>query len=165
MITKTEAKLDAALSRYLAARRTRGEGDGSFEEFKEWALKQDLSNDDDFSELLGVLCDQVWVETTREALGLVPDGDDDHKRITIDVEGKSINLPRYIVTPGETDDFGDSIHFAPPHATVRHHRIHADWMMRVGSIEAGREQLTLNAELLRRAGGDQDAIIGKLLAA
>lgn len=36
-------------------------------------------------------------------------------------------------------------------------------MIRVGSIDAGRDQLALNAELLRRAGGNEDAEIGDFL--
>jgi hypothetical protein len=71
---------------------------------------------------------------------------------------------RYIVNPGKTDDFIDSIHFASPHARIRHHRLYAEWMIRVGSIDAGREQLAVNAELLRRAGGNEDAQIGDLLS-
>lgn len=107
--------------------------------------------------------EQIWIEDTRVALGLDRD-EDDEGRITIEVDGKSIKLPRYIVNPGETEDFIDSKHLLPPHAKVRHHRLHAEWMIRVGSVDAGREQLNVNAELLRRAGGNQSAMIGDLLS-
>lgn len=167
---KVDAKVDAALDRYLAAREVLGIGRGSKEEFSDWLGKQDLNlDDDDRRGLSFALTTQIWIEDTRIALGLDPDedGDDDHEgRITVEVDGKPVQLPRYIVTPGgDSEDFGDSIHNTPQYATVRDHRLHADWMIRVGSIEAGRDQLLVNDELLRRAAGNQDAVIGELLAA
>jgi hypothetical protein len=111
--------------------------------------------------------DEIWIKHTRIALGLDEDENEDdgeEKRITVQFDDKSIKLPRYIVNPGETEEFGDSEHFAPSYAKVRHHRLHAEWMIRVGSVDAAREQLAVNAELLRRAGGNEDALIGDVLA-
>jgi hypothetical protein len=162
-MSKLQAKIDAALDRYLAARAARGEGRGTEEEFIVWLKKQDILDDDDHRELMSRFFDQVWREHTRVALGLDED-DEEGDRIAVETDGRSIELPRYIVNPSETDDFGDSRHWHPKHAKVRHHRLHAEWMVRVGSVVAGREQLAVNAELLRRAAGNEDAQIGELLA-
>lgn len=166
-MSKLDAKIDAALDRYLAAREARGEGRGTCEEFLIWLRKQELFNHKDMEEItkryIASLCDEVWIADTRVALGLDKD-DRDGDRIAVEADGKSVDLPRWIVNPGQTDDFGNSVHFLSPHAKVRHHRLHAEWMIRVGSIDAGREQLTVNAELLHRAGGNEDTEISGLLA-
>lgn len=96
--------------------------------------------------------------------GCEPD-DDNEARISIEVDGQPILLPRYIVKPGETDDLEDARYLPLPSAKVRHHRMFGEWMVRAGYGDAGREQLAVNAELLRRAGGNQDATIGGLLVA
>lgn len=170
-MNKTDEKIDAALDRYLRARKARGEDEGTFEEFHDWACRQDIINHEDMQEFIARKYDEVWIANTRVALGLDEYEDDESdrplllQRLVVEPPGRSILLPHIIVNAGEDgDEFSDTRHWALRYASVGHHRKHAELMIRSGNVEGGREQLAANVELLRRAGGDESALIGDLLS-